>query len=460
MKKALKGVDIPLLIMYLSLVLFGILNIYSVSETSGTKQLMWFGISLFIGIVIFMIQAHFFEAFSVVFYIIGIMLLILLFPLGSVVNGAKAWFVFGPISLQPVEFVKIATTLMLASIVNLPKFNFYETKYKVRALGVILIPIILILLQPDVGSILVFTAFFIALFREGMSGVVFLIGGYFAILFLTSIKEPVNALIFLSLLLTGLNLYYLYSYVKVRFIYLILCFLVLLGIIYLFSSENHSFSLVITYFVISLLGVLVLIFFKEKNKKQVYMAFGFIALVTIPLVIFAPTVFEKLPKHQKERIDVLFEGEAKYRDTAGYNLLYAKTAIGSGGFWGKGYNKGTVTDGKFVPEQRTDYIFCTVGEEWGFVGSSLLLILYACFILRIYYLAETHESAFIRVIGYCMASIFFMHFIINVGMVIGLFPTVGIPLPYFSYGGSSLLAFSSMFFIFLRLHYFGNRTLV
>ena len=173
-----------------------------------------------------------------------------------------------------------------------------------------------------------------------------------------------------------------------------------------------------------------------------------------------PKILEKLPKHQRERIEVLYKGEKAFRDTSGYNLLYSKTAIGSGGFWGKGYKQGSVTQGKFVPEQETDYIFCTVGEEWGFLGSSLLVLFYSLYIGRIYYLSEKQKTTFNRVFGYCFASILLMHFVINLGMVMGLFPTVGIPRPYFSYGGSSLLAFSIMTAIFFKLNYADKNSLV
>ena len=171
-------------------------------------------------------------------------------------------------------------------------------------------------------------------------------------------------------------------------------------------------------------------------------------------------VLSKLPKHQRERIEVLYKGEKAFRDTSGYNLLYSKTAIGSGGFSGKGYQQGSVTQGKFVPEQETDYIFCTVGEEWGFLGSTILILCYSIFIARIYYLAENQKSTFNRVFGYCFGSILLIHFAINLGMVMGLFPTVGIPLPFFSYGGSSLLAFSIMTFIFFKLNYADKNSLV
>jgi rod shape determining protein RodA len=300
---------------------------------------------------------------------------------------------------------------MLANYVDSPNFNIKKTQSLAISLVILCIPIILILLQPDVGSVLVFTAYFIALYREGMTGWMFIIGFYFAVLFLTSIWVP-------------------------------------------------------SWIVILLLVILILVFLLVLRKKikwnqSVNIIFIVIFLaVSGAISVSSPYIFEKLPKHQKERILVLYEGERKYRDTAGYNLLYSKTAIGSGGFWGKGYKQGSVTAGGFVPEQRTDYIFCTVGEEWGFVGSSLLIIGYACLIARIYYLAETQKSAFSRVIGYSLGSVLLMHFLINIGMVIGLFPTVGIPLPFFSYGGSSLLGFSLFIFIFLRLNYSDKNSLI
>jgi len=464
MERKLRGIDFPLLLMYLFLVGFGILNIYSVSENSGVKQFQWFGISLVVGVLIFFIRATFFETFAGVFYVVGVLLLILLFPLGSEVNGAKAWFKFGSISLQPVEFVKIGTALMLANFVNSPGFNFKNTISKAKAFATLLFPIILILLQPDVGSIMVFTAFFIALFREGLSGFLFIIGAYFATLFLTSIYSSIfnthSEFLFLTLLFLCLILFYIKSYFNNTLIFsfliliLVITFLVII-MIYQISNESKMI-----FFIVSLVLLFIAVIFREKSKKSFFIVFGLVSVVSISVMILSPIIMKKLPNHHRERIEVLFRGEGAFKDTAGYNLLYAKTAIGSGGFYGKGFNKGTVTDGGFVPEQRTDYIFCTVGEEWGFWGSSLLLIIYACFILRIYYVSEKQKSSFVRVFGYCISSIFFMHFIMNVGMVIGLFPTVGVPLPYFSYGGSSLLAFSIMFFIFLRLIYFDNREVI
>lgn len=411
MNKIFRGIDWLMLFLYLFIALFVIANIYSVDSSSGTKQLIWLLISLTLGTSTFLVRPKFFENFAGLFYILGLFLLAGVLFFGSYVNGAKAWYRIGGFSLQPVELAKISTALMLANYIDSPNFNIKNNQSLAISFLIIFIPIVLILLQPDVGSILVFIAYFIALYREGMTGWLFVIGFYFLFLFLVSIWIPSWIII---LILASLIISFLFIFRK-----------------------------------------------KIRWNQQINILFIIIFLSISSLVsICSPFIFENLPKHQKERILVLYEGERKYRDTAGYNLLYSKTAIGSGGFWGKGYKQGSVTAGKFVPEQQTDYIFCTVGEEWGFVGCTILICLYTCLIARIYYLAETQKSAFSRVMGYSLASILFMHFLINIGMVIGLFPTVGIPLPFFSYGGSSLLGFSLFIFIFLRLNYSDRNRLI
>ncbi|MBP7173677.1 MAG: rod shape-determining protein RodA [Cloacibacterium sp.] len=406
----MEGFDKTGIGLYFLIVLFGIANIYSVDADSGIKQAIWFGISLFVGLVIFLNRTKFFENMAFVFYIIAILLLLGLFPFGSVINGQKNWYKFGGTTLQPVEFVKLAIALMLASYCSHPDFNIENRRSLLTSLGILAIPGILVLLQPDVGSLMVFLAFVIALFREGLSGWLFVVGFALVGIFL------------LSLLINPL--------------YIIVSKMVLAALFLFFNRYKIQWNPVT-------IGGIVLVF----------------AIVS-GISYASPILVEKLPKHQRERIEVLFKGEKAFRDTAGYNLLYSKTAIGSGGFFGKGFKEGSVTQGQFVPEQRTDYIFCTVGEEWGFLGSSILVICYAVYIARIYYLSETQKSTFNRVFGYCFASILMMHFVINIGMVMGLFPTVGIPLPYFSYGGSSLLAFSIMTAIFFKLNYSDKKSLV
>ena len=405
-----EGLDKIGLGLYFLLCVFAILNIYSVDESLGKKQLIFFGISIFVGLVIFFSRSKLFENLSGILYIGGVLLLVGLFPFGTEILGQKNWYKFGGVTMQPVEFAKIGTALMLANYASGPDFNIKYKKSLWTAIAIIGVPAVVVLLIPDVGSLLVFTAFFIALFREGLSGWLFGIGAIFAIVFLTSI---------------AVNPWY------------VIAGITLIGLVLLFLNYHKISWNIISIF--SIVGVFLLLS---------GMAFA------------TPKILEKLPKHQRERIEVLYKGEKAFRDTSGYNLLYSKTAIGSGGLTGKGYKQGSVTQGKFVPEQETDYIFCTVGEEWGFLGSTILVLAYTIFIARIYYLSERQKSVFGRVFGYCFASILLMHFSINLGMVMGLFPTVGIPLPYFSYGGSSLLAFSIMTFIFFKINYNDRNSLV
>ncbi|AQX11870.1 MULTISPECIES: rod shape-determining protein RodA [Elizabethkingia] len=405
-----EGIDKLGLGLYFVLCIFAIANINSVDSTLGQKQLIFFGISVFVGIFIFFTRNKFFENMASIIYVGGVLLLIGLFPFGKEILGQKNWYKFGSFTMQPVEFAKIGTALMLANYVAGTDFNIKNKKSLWTALAIIAVPAVVVLAIPDVGSLLVFGAFFIALYREGLSGWLFGLGFLFAAVFLVSLAiDP---------------------------IYIVIAILVIAGGLIFFNYSRMSWNII---------------------------SIGSIAgsiLVLCGLAMASPKILEKLPKHQRERIEVLYKGEKMFRDTSGYNLLYSKTAIGSGGLWGKGYKEGSVTQGKFVPEQQTDYIFCTVGEEWGFAGSAALIICYVLYIGRIYYLAERQKSTFNRVFGYCFASILLLHFCINLGMVMGLFPTVGIPMPYFSYGGSSLLAFSIMTFIFFKLNYADRNSLV
>lgn len=405
-----EGIDKLGLGLYFLLCVFAIANIYSVDQKLGEKQLVFFCISLFVGLIIFFSRSKFFENMAGIIYIGGVLLLIGLFPFGKEILGQKNWYKFGSFTMQPVEFAKIGTALMLANYVSGPDFNLKNRKSLLTTLAIIGVPAVVVLAIPDVGSMLVFIAFFIALYREGLSGLLFGVGFLFAGVFLISLAVPP--------------------------VYVAVTVLVIAGILIAMNYHRMSWD------VISISGISASI------------------LILCGLAFGSPYILEKLPKHQRERIDVLYKGEKAFRDTSGYNLLYSKTAIGSGGLWGKGYREGSVTQGKFVPEQETDYIFCTVGEEWGFLGSAILILCYMVYIGRIYYLAEKQKSTFNRVFGYCFASILLMHFSINLGMVMGLFPTVGIPLPYFSYGGSSLLAFSMMTFIFFKLNYSDKNSLV
>ena len=408
--KTLAGIDKFGLSLYFMLCSFAVANVYSVDPALGKKQLIFFCISCVVGLIIFITRTKFFENMSGIFYLGGVLLLIGLFPFGKEILGQKNWYKFGSFTMQPVEFAKIGTALMLANYASNPDFNLKYKKSLWTALFIIGLPAIVVLAIPDVGSLLVFGAFIIALYREGLSGALFGVIGVFACIFLVSLAVPP--------------------------LYVVVAVLILAALYILFNYYKISWNVIS---IASILGVIV---------------------VLCGLALASPTILEKMPKHQRERIEVLYKGEKAFRDTSGYNLLYSKTAIGSGGVWGKGYRQGSVTRGRFVPEQETDYIFCTVGEEWGFAGSTLLILVYAIFIGRIYYLSERQKSVFNRVFGYSFASILLIHFTINIAMVMGLFPTVGIPLPYFSYGGSSLLAFSMMTFIFFKLNYADKNSLV
>ena len=405
-----EGIDKLGLFLYFALCSFAVANIYSVEPSAGIKQLTFFGISVFIGLIIFFTRAKFFENIAGIFYIGSVLLLIGLFPFGKEVLGQKNWYRFGGFSFQPVEFAKLGTSLMLANYIAGPDFNIQIKKSLWGALLIIGVPGIVVLAIPDIGSLLVFMAFMIALYREGLSG------WFFGIIFIFGLT-----------FLIALAIDPLYEVIAI----------VAIAFIYVFINQNR-----ISWNIISISSII-----------------GSVALLC-GLAYASPHVLEKLPKHQRERIEVLYKGEKKFRDTSGYNLLYSKTAIGSGGLMGKGFREGSVTQGKFVPEQSTDYIFCTVGEEWGFLGSAGLILLYSLYIGRIYYLSEKQKNIFNRVFGYCFASILLMHFSINIGMVMGLFPTVGIPLPFFSSGGTSLVTFSLMNFIFFKLNYADKNSLV
>lgn len=411
-----EGIDKLGLGLYFLLCIFAIANIYSVDQKLGEKQLIFFCISLFVGLVIFVGRSKFFENMSGIIYIGGVLMLAGLHVFGTEILGQKNWYKFGSFTMQPVEFAKIGTALMLANYVSGPDFDLKNTKSLFTALAIIGIPAVAVLSIPDVGSLLVFTAFFIALYREGLSGKLFLIGGLFGGVFLIAnyLNDPLQW-----------SLWYFSVFI-----------IIVGGLWFAFNAAML-----------------------RKNVYTLLPGVGIVLLLAV-LSFVSPVIFEKLPKHQQERVEVLYKGEKEFRDTSGYNLLYSKTAIGSGGMLGKGFREGSVTQGKFVPEQETDYIFCTVGEEWGFLGSAALILCYMVYIGRIYYLAEKQKATFNRVFGYCFASILLMHFSINLGMVMGLFPTVGIPLPYFSYGGSSLLAFSMMTFIFFKLNYSDKNSLV
>ncbi|WP_238784212.1 rod shape-determining protein RodA [Blattabacterium cuenoti] len=382
------------------MIFFGCMNLYSVSPEKAEKQLIWILLSFVFIFIIFLFKPIHYKHITPFFFLFTLFLLIGVFFLGKNVNGSKSWYVFGSISFQPSELAKISTSLMIAHIMSQEDIK-NNNKVLLHIFIILVLPAFLIFLQPDPGSSIVFSSFILTLYREGLSI-------SFILYFLFSI----------FLFLISLNLS---PWIIVLFLFIIFAF---------FFSFKKKTSFIDLFFYIFL-----------------FISFSIFS-------IFSPFFFQKfLKQHHKDRINILFQNEfdRKYRDNVGYNLLYSKTAIGSGKFFGKGYQKGTVTKGKFVPEQHTDYIFCTVGEEWGFIGSAILIIFYLLFISRIYFLSERQKDTFVRIFGYSVGNILFIHLIINLGMVMGLFPTIGIVLPFFSYGGSSLWSFTVLLFIFIRM---------
>lgn len=370
-------------------------NIFDLSKNYG-KQFVWIISAYLLAALILMIDSKFFSTFSYPIYIFFMLLLVAVLIFGKEIAGSKSWFEIGSFRLQPSEFVKFAANLALAKYLSSLNINMKDRKTRLRVFGLILLPVLLILLQKDTGSALVFTSFLIVFYREGLPSFWLILG----------------------------------------FIILTICILALLvNKIYLF--------------IILLVLVALLIFLFKKDKK-------IISLVVIALVILSGIIYgtdylfnKVLRAHQKQRIEVLL-GKDMDNKGAGYNVNQSKIAIGSGGLWGKGFLNGTQTKFDFVPEQSTDFIFCTIGEEKGFFGGVVLLLLFLGLLLRILFIAERQRSKYSRIYAYGVAAILFFHMVINIGMTIGLAPVIGIPFPFVSYGGSSLWAFTILLFILVR----------
>jgi rod shape determining protein RodA len=415
------GVDKITVFTYAILVLMGWLNIYAavynedhqnIFDTTQKygKQLIWISSAAFIAILILIIDAGFFTVFAYVFYAVLLLACIAVPYLGREVKGSRSWFRFGDFGVQPAEFMKFATNLALAKFLSNANIEVQESRrnklsdilknYQNTIIATIFLglPLVIIkLLQDETGLAIVFIAFIITLYREGLS-VNFLIFGLFsALLFVLSLVMDQNTLMIILAVIAALS-----------------------------------------------------ILFVKRNRKNLIIIS--IILTTACGVVFGTNyVYNHLEDHQRVRIDVLLGRGTVNLKKEGYNVNQAKIAIGSGGFFGKGYLQGTQTKYDFVPEQDTDFIFCTVGEEWGFLGSSIVIILELFLILRVIFMAERQRSPFSRIYGYGVASVLFFHVAVNVGMTIGLMPVIGIPLPFFSYGGSSLWSFTILLFIFIKL---------
>lgn len=469
-----KTVDWWTIALYVILVMCGWLSIcgasydygdpdfFSLSTRAG-KQLMWIGCSFGLGFVLLMIEERFYDTYAYLIY--GILLLLLF---GTIFNpheikGSRSWIVLGPVSLQPAEFAKFATALALAKYIGEYTFSMEKGKNLMMALGIILVPMVLIVCQKETGSALVYLSFFLVLYREGMTGAVLFSGICAVVYFIVGIRfsevmmpdectswgdfSVMTLIVIFSALLVKA---YGKNYSR-AFGYILLAGLgtILLGVLFSLYVIPYDVAVFLAFVFLALCIYLVYLFLRERLRSYLYILF--FALGSVGFFYSADYVFnDVLEPHQQVRIKVLL-GMEDDPTGAGYNVNQSKIAIGSGGFLGKGFLNGTQTKLKYVPEQDTDFIFCTVGEEQGFVGASAVILLFSVFIWRLIWLAERQSSRFGRVYGYCVLSVFFFHLFVNVGMVLGLTPVIGIPLPFFSYGGSSLWGFTILLFVFLRI---------
>ena len=418
-RKNIFKIDWTLILVYIFLVGFGLANILS-SSISGEnislfdfstlygKQFVFVLASLLVIIITLTIEVKFYERFSSIFYLVCIFFVLGLFIFGNNINGSLSWYSFNNLTIQPSEFMKVGAALAVAKFISDIQTNMKKLSDQLKLLLIIMLPIILIILQNDTGTSIVFFSLFFVLYREGISQIYLLIAFIILSISILTIKTSISTAILFSVIIILLN--------------------------YLYKNKKSK-SII--------------------NSSMIFLFCIFISFLT------DYTYNNILKTHQRNYISVWLDLEKdpikikQMKRTILYNLNESEKAISSGGLTGKGYLEGTRTIGNFVPEQHSDYIFSTVGEEWGFMGSSFIIVLYIILILRIVALSELQKSHFSKIYGYSVASIIFLHFMINIGMVLGLTPTIGIPLPFLSYGGSSLIAFTLLLFIFIRLD--GNR---
>jgi rod shape determining protein RodA len=450
-KSLINNLDWPLFIGFVSLIIFGLITIYSVafneehpnifsfSEKYG-KQIMWICIALFLGLMVFLIDSDIYKKFAFPIYLATLSLLVIVLFMPPI-NGARAWLGVGGMGIQPAEFTKISTALLLSKYISSLNMRELSSKNVLLALLILLIPMVLILLQPDAGTFVVFTAFFFVLYREGLTFDPFLL-------------KFVNLIPKVRFKQTWLGSHF----IPILFVFVFLSVITLL-----FGEKNiplipgiklyGSFGIITTLFVMGVIGSFFVQRFglkRAKSKAQLIIVLCFILGSTVSLAV--EKSFGSLAQHQKDRIE-LFLGLKEDPNGKDYNRNRAMAAVGSGGLLGKGYKNASVSSVKtnHVPESETDFIFCPFAEEWGFIGSFFLVVLYIFIIVRILIIAERQRSQFNRIYAYSVGMFFFYHFAVNLGMNIGFAPVIGIPLPFFSYGGSSMLSFSIMVFILLKL---------
>jgi rod shape determining protein RodA len=426
-KSLFSRIDGITLLLYVLLVTVGILAVFSVEhrttdvsifimKKSYMKQLMWFGYSLLIGLFILLTDSKFFSSFALLAYTVGLAVLVITIFAGVDVKGSRSWLGVGSFRFQPGEVAKIFTSLALAKYLSMPETNFKRLKDRMIAVAIAMTPAALIILQKETGLALVYFCFFLVMYREGLPNAVLIVG------------FSVVALVLATLL------------VDRKMLFIILTALaIVIGLL-----MRHALRRKMAPRIILVGGWLFCMLF-----SQVAVPFAFKHVLQRHQI---DRIFSTLGKEVPDEYDkTMVAGEEKKGNSSEYNVLQSKIAIGSGGFWGKGFLNGTSTKNQFVPEQNTDFIFCAIGEQFGFVGSAVLVFLYISLMLRIIFIGERQRSAFTRVYAYCVASILFFHFAVNISMTIGLMPVIGITLPFLSYGGSSLLSFSILVFILVRL---------
>ena len=440
---------------------YGDTDIFSMSTRSG-MQIVWIGTSICLGFVLLMLDDRFYDTFAYVVYAVLILVLFVTIFNPHEIKGSRSWLVLGPLRLQPAEFAKFATALAVAKFMSTYGFTMQNMKHFAMACGIVFLPMLCIVGQKETGSALVYFSFFLMFYREGMPGSILFTGVAMVIYFVVGIKyeqfmlfdTPTSVGKFVVLLLVQIfsaGLLYNYLGEKAKSLRLVGICVGMTLLAFLFSEYVIPFDIVWVQIVLSCALLGFFIYHWLSTRYITYLYIGLFALGSIAFFYSADYVLNNVMEpHQRVRINVLL-GLDDDLAGAGYNVHQSEIAIGSGGLEGKGFLNGTQTKLKFVPEQDTDFIFCTVGEEEGFLGSASVLLLFLALVLRLMKIAERQPFKFGRVYGYCVAGIFLFHLFINVGMVLGLTPVIGIPLPFFSYGGSSLWGFTFLLFIFLRI---------
>ena len=467
-----RNIDWITLVLYLLMVGAGVVSIYAASydfdnasmfsfdEFSG-KQVRWIGLGLVLGFVVLLTDARIYETYAYPIYAAMLLLLLITPFIAHDIKGSRSWISLGPMSLQPAEFAKVATALALARLFSAYNFvlNTRAVNY-VRALLIIFVPILLILLQNETGSALAYTALILVLYREGMPGIILFAALMAVVIFVVAVKFTtmtilgltvghLAVLVLLMLVITGMSMVYGRRLEITRNVFLWFAGVVLLTWLLAGPCGFHIPGMAVLIGAIAVgCGYLAAESFRRHRRALLVPVLT--AVLSVGFMFSVGAAFGSLQPHQQQRIRVVLGIEEDLRG-AGYNVNQSKIAIGSGGFSGKGFLNGTQTKLKYVPEQHTDFIFCTIGEEQGFLGSLGVVALYVAMVLRVLTLAERQPRPFGRVYAYCVASLLIFHFCINIGMVIGLCPVIGIPLPLFSYGGSSLWGFTLLLFILLRI---------